>query len=175
MPISLAAAVYCWWLIENPNQRLDQILNLLLWVNGCWIGIAALVHTFKARENTLTPEQIRFVHRRSYGAVLQALCFAGPVAAFFINGTWVYGPAGAVMGGLFLLSIWLGSAGLVGRAQAMKQIEAEQQRLKERADRVASIEAMLPKASDQAVPSPQIQQTRPGPITKQPSSPVEVE
>ena len=167
VPLSVAAALYCWWVIEDPNVRNPQIVNLLVYINLCWIGLAGMGHALKAREETLTPAQLQFVHRRIRAAALEALIIATPVVIFFVLGTWGYGALGAIGGGSFLAAIWLGCAGLVGRMQAMKQIEAEERQQQTMAALVATMDSQPPEASRES--SPQVQRTLPGPITKYPT------
>jgi hypothetical protein len=166
LPISLVASLYCWWVIDDPNLRTQQIVHLLVYINLCWIGVAAMGHALKAREGTLTPEQLQFVHGRIRRAALEACLFAVPVVVFFVLGTWGYGALGAIGGGAFLAAIWLGCAGLVGRMQAMKQIEAEERQQQTIAALVATMDSMPPEPRES---SPQVQRTLPGPITKYPT------
>lgn len=122
VPVGLLCALSMFTVRAPVAEQWNLAFQTFAYTVLTWVSIAASVGAQRAREDALPEEYRRLLRAGVLGAIHQALLFAGPVVLFAVFTTWMYGPVGAILSGLMILGIWLGSAAAVGHARASSRV-----------------------------------------------------
>jgi hypothetical protein len=128
------------WGKRGPGFSLPLAIATSTTVIAVFIG--AITGAHRARKQTLADDYAAIAHKHTRRAAFRALLFSVPAALFLV---WCIGPfesGAAVMSGLLVVGLFVGSAAIIGYARGTKEALAQHRRDSEAALAfVASAEA----------------------------------